>query len=169
MQAFLGDRSFTTAGLSAELGDVPPGSLYRQVARLADAGILDVVGERRARGTVERTYRLRLGATHRTAGGHLDATTLEDHRYIFLAYIAGILADFDHYVNHDSIDFARDGVDYRTVGLWLDDIEFNKFATELDQVLIPWLTNRPISGRKRHILHTIRFSGKNTPIQTFGV
>ena len=37
VQAFLGDRTLTTAELHAELSDVPMASLYRHVGLLADA------------------------------------------------------------------------------------------------------------------------------------
>ena len=40
VQAFLGDRALTTAGLRAELPDVPPASLYRHIGRLVDGGVL---------------------------------------------------------------------------------------------------------------------------------
>jgi hypothetical protein len=53
VQAFLGDRALTTAQLVAELGDVPAGSLYRHVALLTKAGVLQVVAERRIRGAVD--------------------------------------------------------------------------------------------------------------------
>ena len=62
VKAFLGDRALTTGQLAAELDDVPAGSLYRHVALLSDAGILQVVAERRVRGTTERTYTLRMAA-----------------------------------------------------------------------------------------------------------
>ena len=50
VKAFLGDRALTTSELAAELPDAPVGSLYRQVARLAQAGVLQVAAERRVRG-----------------------------------------------------------------------------------------------------------------------
>src|SRR5690606_18487543 len=84
VQAFLGDRALTTAALGEELGDVPPGSLYRHIARLVDGGVLTVADERRVRGTVERTYRLELAAAG-VDPGDLAAMTAEDHRRAFLA------------------------------------------------------------------------------------
>src|SRR5579859_7792785 len=62
VKAFLGDRALTTSQLAAELDDVPAGSVYRHVALLAKAGVIQVVAERRVRGAVERTYTLRLFA-----------------------------------------------------------------------------------------------------------
>jgi hypothetical protein len=62
VKAFLGDRALTTKQLAAELPDVPAGSIYRHVARLTEAGVLQVVAERRVRATTERTYTMRLYA-----------------------------------------------------------------------------------------------------------
>ncbi len=45
-----------------------PGSLYRHIAILTKAGVLQVVAERRTRGAVERTYTLRLLAARIAAG-----------------------------------------------------------------------------------------------------
>jgi DNA-binding transcriptional ArsR family regulator len=64
VRAFLGGRSLTTSALAAELADVPAASLYRHVARLVDAGVLEVVAERRVRGTIERTFVLHVAAAN---------------------------------------------------------------------------------------------------------
>ncbi|MFE3059851.1 helix-turn-helix domain-containing protein [Nocardia sp. NPDC059239] len=154
VQAFLGDRTLTTSELNAELGHVPPGSLYRHVAKLVSAGVLDIVTERRVRGTVERTYRLRLSAAQITPD-QLDAMSPEDHRRAFMGFVAGLMADFDRYVDGGDIDYLRDGVGYRMAGLWLDDAEFADFARDLGRVLAPRLANAPAPGRKRRILRTI--------------
>ncbi|HZE06276.1 MAG TPA: helix-turn-helix domain-containing protein, partial [Solirubrobacteraceae bacterium] len=94
VKAFLGDRALTTSQLAAELDDVPTGSLYRHVARLTTAGILQVVAEQRVRGAVERTYTLRPVAAQMQPDeiAAMDAT---DHTHAFIAFIAGALADFD--------------------------------------------------------------------------
>ena len=74
VKAFLGDRALTTSQLAAELDDVPAGSLYRHIARLTKAGVLQVVAERRVRGAVERTYTLRLYAAQIQPGEARDLT-----------------------------------------------------------------------------------------------
>ena len=78
VKAFLGDRALTTSQLAAELATCPPGSLYRHVALLARAGVLQVVAERRVRGAVERTYTLRLFAAQ-IQPGEVAAMTPEEH------------------------------------------------------------------------------------------
>src|SRR4051812_49625002 len=56
VQAFLGDRTLTTADLRAALPDVAPATLYRHVGVLAGAGVLAVAGERRGGGAPGRNY-----------------------------------------------------------------------------------------------------------------
>jgi Helix-turn-helix domain len=158
VEAFLGDRALTTSALAAELADVPAASLYRHVARLVDAGVLAVVAERRVRGALERTYVLRLTA----AAIGLDevaAMSADDHRQAFMAFVAGLLGDFDRYLARGDIDLLRDGVSYRLAGLWLDDAEYAELLRELTQVLQPRLTNPPRPGRKRRILGSVLLPG----------
>jgi Helix-turn-helix domain len=158
VQAFLGDRALTTSALSAEMADVPAASLYRHVARLVDAGVLAIVAERRVRGALERTYVLRLSAAS-IGLDQLEKMTADDHRQAFLAYVAGLLGNFDRYLARGDIDLLRDGVSYRLAGLWLDDTEFTEMLRELARVLQPRLANPPRAGRKRRILGTVLLPG----------
>ncbi|WP_167476174.1 helix-turn-helix domain-containing protein [Nocardia arthritidis] len=160
VQAFLGKSSLTTAALNTELDDIPPASLYRHVARLVDGDVLEVVSERRVRGTVERTYRLRVEAT-RITPARLAAMTVDEHRHAFMAYLAGLVVDFDRYLTRDDIDFVRDGVGYRMAGMWLDDTEFAELQADLGRILAPRLANEPTPGRKLHTLRTIQLPGES--------
>jgi hypothetical protein len=158
VQAFLGDRALTTTELGAELPDLPAASLYRQVARLVDGGVLAVVNERRVRGAVERTYVLRTAA----ASVGLDEVakmTPDQHRQAFLAYVAGLIGDFDRYLARGDIDLLRDGVSYRMAGMWLDDAELVELFRELVTVVQPRLANAPKPGRRRRIFGTVLLPG----------
>jgi Helix-turn-helix domain len=154
VKAFLGERALTTSQLAAELGDVPSGSLYRHVALLTNAGVLQVVAERRVRGAVERTYMLRLFAA-RIGPGEARAMSVEEHRQAFMAYVAGMLADADQYLASGQPDPARDGADYRVGALWLTDSELTAFLRELGEVFQPRLANAPGKGRKRRMVYTV--------------
>lgn len=158
VKAFLGDRALTTRQLAAELPDVPAASVYRHVGRLAEAGVLHVVSERRVRGITERTYMLRLFAAQMQPG-EVAAMSLEEHGSAFLAYVAGLLGDFDRYLAREDRDFLRDGVSYRLAGFWLDDAEFAELMRELARVLQPRLANPPRPGRSRRILGYVLLPG----------
>ena len=161
VQAFLGDRALTTSQLRDELPEVPPASLYRHVALLVDAGVLSVVAERRVRGAVERTYVLRVAAASVNLD-EVDRMSREDHRQAFMAFVAGLLGDFDRYLSRDEIDLLRDGVGFRMAGVWLDDAELTELLRELGRVVQPRLANGPRPGRTRRILGSVLLPGEDS-------
>jgi DNA-binding transcriptional ArsR family regulator len=148
LQAFLGDRPLTTSQLRTELPDVPPASLYRHVAKLVDAGVLSIVEERRVRGALERTYTLQTSeATVKPED--LANLTADEHRRMFLTFLAGIIREFDLYLERGDIDLIRDGISYRLSGMWLTATEAKKLARDLNHILLPAASNTPKRGRKR--------------------
>ncbi|GAA3155869.1 helix-turn-helix domain-containing protein [Planomonospora alba] len=154
IQALLGDRRMTTAALAAELSDVSTATLYRHVAALADAGVLEVTGEQRVRGAVERTYALHLPAAQLDEE-ELAAMTPGDHRQAFMAFVAGLLAGFDRYLERGDTDLRRDGVGYRQTALWLSDEEFAAFVADLRAVFEARAANGPREGRTRRMVTTV--------------
>ena len=161
VQAFLGDRTLTTADLRGELPDVPTASLYRHVGVLAEAGVLAVVGERKVRGAAERSYRL---VTEAASVGAADAAAMsvDEHRRAFATFVAALLADFDRYADAAAgpgLDPAADGVGYRQVALWLDDEEFTGLVTELRAVLTARLALEPDGVRRRRIVSQVFLPG----------
>jgi hypothetical protein len=162
VKAFLGDRALTTSQLAAELDDVPPGSLYRHVALLTKAAVLQVVAERRVRGAVERTYTLRLFAA-RIGAGEAAAMSPDAHARAFMAYVAGLLGDFDRYLAAGPPDPVRDGADYRVGAMWLSDPEFAEFLRDFATLAQPRLANGPGGGRRRRMLYTIVLPAPEQP------
>jgi DNA-binding transcriptional ArsR family regulator len=157
-QAFLGDRSLTTGDLRAELSDVPSATLYRQVAALAEGGVLEVVDERRVRGSVERTYRLRSGAALVDADA-ARTMTHDEHRRAFMTFVLGLVADFDAYLDRGDVDLGRDLVGYRRNALYLTDAELTDVLDGLRGVLGPHLDHGPGDGRSRRLLATVLMPG----------
>jgi len=157
IEAFLGDRKLTTADLRAELPDVPPASLYRHLARLIDAGVLDVLSERKVRGTIERTYvkhsRLNI------PGSELAQLSREDLRRVFLSHVAALLADIDHYLERDDTDLRRGGATFRIAALWLTDDELRELAAGFGKLLQPYLDRPATPDRTRRVVRTIVLPG----------
>jgi predicted DNA-binding transcriptional regulator YafY len=154
VQAFLGERALTTAELREELPDVPPASLYRHIALLVDAGVLAIASERPVRGALERTYILRLAAAN-VGINELAQMTADDHRQAFMGFVAGLLGDFDRYVERGDIDLVRDGVSYNLAGMWLSDEELRELLLEIQAVFQPRLAQGRKPGRKRRILGSV--------------
>jgi hypothetical protein len=162
VKAFLGDRALTTRQLAAELPDVPAATVYRHVGRLAEAGVLQVVAERRVRGITERTYTLRMLAAQ-IQPGEVAAMTPEDHASAFLGYVAGLLGDFDRYLATGPVDLRRDGAGYRVAAMWLTDAELADYQRELAAISLPRLANAPGDGRRRRMLYTIMLPAPEEP------
>jgi helix-turn-helix protein len=162
-QAFMGDRALTTTQLKTELPDVPVATLYRQVARLVDGGVLNVVAERRVRGSLERTYVLR---THASTIGldELEKMTPDEHRRAFMGFVAGLMSDFDRYLEQEDVDYLRDKVGYRVAAMWLDDAELEELIRDIIRITQPRLTNVPRPGRRRHIFATVMMPGHSSSI-----
>ncbi len=116
LHAMGGDVVRTTADLCARLSDVSQASVYRHVGVLADAGVLEVVGERRIRGAVERRYRLRAerAAIDRDMAASMS---VDDHRSGFAAAMATLVAEFNAYLESNPDPF-QDAVGYRQVHVW---------------------------------------------------
>jgi hypothetical protein len=154
VKAFLGDRVLTTAQLASEIEDVPLGSLYRHVAVLTQAGMLQVVAERRVRGAVERTYAMRLPAA-RMQPDEVAAMSPDDHTQAFVAFVAGMLGDFDRYVESPGFDPIGDDATYRLAGMWLTNAEYAEYLRDLVAISQPRLANPPGRGRRRRLFYQV--------------
>jgi hypothetical protein len=96
------------------------------------------------------------GPTSRTGGRRGSGGGL-------LAFVAGLVGDFDRYLARGNIDLFRDGVSYRMAGMWLDDAELREFARDLVTVVQPRLANAPKPRRKRRILRTVLVPAADAP------
>lgn len=161
VKAFLGDRALTVKQLAAELPDVPAGSIYRHVARLTDAGVLHVVAERRVRATTERTYVMRMYAAQMQPD-EIAAMTLDEHVNAFLAYVAGLLGDFDRYIASEPEHPGEDGAGYKVAAMWLTDAELGDYLREFNAITHPRLANAPKGERQRRMLYTVLLPAPET-------
>src|SRR4051812_2496372 len=93
VHALAAGRALTTAQLCARMPEVSKVTVYRQVALLAEGGFLEVDGEQRVRGAVERSYRLRQDRPAINAEA-AAAMSIEDHRRGFAAAMAVLIAEF---------------------------------------------------------------------------
>lgn len=156
MHAMSGGRTLTTAQLGARMPDVPKATLYRHVGLLADHGILEVVGEQRVRGAVERSYRLR--PQRPTIDARAAASmSLDEHRRGFAAAMAVLLAEFNASLDRGSPDPVADSVGYRQGTLWLSPGELGEMLDEARRVLVARVSNGPAPDRRPYLLSMILF------------
>jgi hypothetical protein len=114
------------------------------------------------RGRVERRARLCVGQAG-VDTEQLVAMGPEEHRAAFTAFVAGLLADYDRYLDSGRIDLVRDGVGYRHYALHLSDTELRALLDDLAAVLLPRLALTPARGRRRRMLTTILMPAEGHP------
>lgn len=156
VHAMSGARTLTTSQLRARMPDVSKATMYRHVSLLADGGILEVDGEQRVGGSVERRYRLRESRPVIDADT-AAAASLEDYRSAFATAIAALLGEFNAYLDRDHADPTADAVGFRQHSLWLSPDERDQLIGEMRAAIAPWLKNEPAPGRRQHLLSPILF------------
>lgn len=156
VHAFSGGRTRTTAELCARLPDVSQASVYRHVALLAGAGVLQLAEVQRIRGAVERRYRLDPERARIDAD---DAATMsrDDHRRAFTAATAALLAEFGAYLDRDDADPSRDLVGYRQLPVRLTDGELAELIDSVQRLVLPLLRNEARPDRRPYLFSPILF------------
>ncbi|MGP4017827.1 helix-turn-helix domain-containing protein [Saccharopolyspora sp. 5N708] len=162
VHAMSGGRTRTTSELCARLPDIPKTTLYRHVGLLAEAGVLEVAGEQRVHGAVERHYRLR---RERAKIGREAAASMSpnDHRHVFAAAMSVLLAEFNAYLDRENVDPTADSVGYTQFQLWLSQDERAELIDELVAAIKSRLDNKPAPGRSPHLLSPILFPTEEPP------
>lgn len=163
--AAVGDE-VTTADISERLPDVPQATLYRHVAILTRAGVLDVVSERQTRGAVEKTLTVN---ADRARLGPEDAKGMspDDHLEAFTVFVGALIDTYGRYLKTPGAQPANDGVSYRQARLWLTDSELEELWAELTEVLGPYVDRERTPERTTRLMSTI-FMPEPTPGRSSG-
>ena len=147
-------RQVTAQQLASELPDIPQATLYRNINALAEAGILNVVQERRVHNTFEKTYALPEQGPFLTAEDLKNAQP-EDYIRLFSQYLGMLQGYYVRYIQRGNIDFARDNVAFQMFPLYLSEAETQEFGQALNAAVQPYLKNEPSPERKRSIFGLI--------------
>lgn len=148
----------TAQDLADLLPDVARATLYRHLAILVDGGIIEVVGEQRVRGAVERTYTLRHGSAS-LLKEDLEAASREDHLRFFASFAASLMDEYARYLRRDQIDLAADGVMYREGTVYLSDEEAADVAREMWSIFMQRVGTQPGPARTARTFAVISIPG----------
>lgn len=151
LQTLVGAGELTTAQLRERLPDIAAATMYRHVATLTKAGIIEVVQERPVRGTVERSYRVRQDAALVDQDAR-EAMTRDDHRQAVTVFTGALMDGFDRYLSRDDAEPAREGVLYRQGAVWATPEEFTELVAELEALVARRTHHTPGDGSIRHII-----------------
>lgn len=154
----VGGRDLTTSEIAAEMTDVPIATLYRHIAALSEGSVFDVVKERRVRGAVERTFRLRPDYQLRpefTLADRQHAANMssKDQRAAFGVFAASMIAAYDGYLAREDRDVVSDPVGYRTVAVYADDSDVKRVTEIFDEAMQPLL--KESEGKRRILVSTV--------------
>ena len=149
-------RPMTPLALKEALGDVPQATVYRQLNRLVEGGLVDVIGERPVRGGTERTYAVVEEAV-RLGGEELAGAGPDDHLRFFTTFVGSLLSGYGRYLDMPEIDLEADGAGYRQTPMWLTDDEFDDFIEGLGDLLERGYRNDAAPGRRRRLVTTVIF------------
>ncbi len=147
----IGQHKMTATEIARHLPGVPQASLYRNLATLVQANIVQIVETRPVRGAVEKVYALDVTAASLSAE-ELAQTDRAEHLRYFAAYTAMLTEHFRAYLEQEVLDYKRDGLSYRIAPLELSDTEFAEMAEAVRNALAPYVANVPAPNRRRRYL-----------------
>lgn len=154
VQAMLGRAELTTKELANRMPDVAPATLYRHVGSLVDGGVLEVVSERRVRGSTERALRLR----EERASVDPDSLEQDDDalRAGFLAYLGSLAAMLDDYIAAPHGSLFDDLVSFRQLAVHATDEEWLQVLHGIRAAIEPLATRAAApDGARRRVLATV--------------
>jgi DNA-binding transcriptional ArsR family regulator len=163
IQALVTGEHMTTQQLAEMLPDVPQATMYRQLNKLLQAKLIDVVERNQIRGTVEKVYALAAkGADATPSPEDVAKMSPEEHMQLFLKFAASLIADLGDYLRQDDYDLFKDGVSFRQVQFYLTDEEYMQLLLSIREQMGKYMGNKPGQGRRRRMMSTIVIPGKES-------
>ncbi|GAB2856572.1 helix-turn-helix domain-containing protein [Actinocorallia aurea] len=159
VHAMSGGRLRTTNELCADLTDVPRTTVYRHVAVLAEAGVLEVAEERQVNGIVERRYRL---TGHRPVIDRA-AMTPDHHRRAFALAVSVLLSEVGAYLDRPDVDPVEDSLGYTQFTLWLTDRERADLIDRLVAAITDVRGNQAAPDRRPYLLSPVLIPTRPDP------
>ncbi len=128
---------------------IPVASLYRHIKKLLEIGVLEIVSETPIRGTVEKTYKVRLepfkAIEELVSSGDRNA-----HYDLFYTFAMSMIVDFSRYISTPTYDMVKDRVGFRSYPITMTDERCDDFLKDFSELLIKYLnTSEKSEGRLR--------------------
>lgn len=142
-------EELTTHELACNLPDIPQASLYRHLRAMLQDGILEVSQERKVRGTIERSYRLKRNPFDEITA-RKDQLTKNELLDLFFSFMIAELSNFADYLGTDEYPIERNHISFASNSLYLSDSELKDFASALSAVIKNFSQNEPCPERRLH-------------------
>jgi len=152
---YLINQQLTAQQLKEFLPDIPQASLYRNLKKLVETGVIHIVDEIPIRGTVEKVYSIHNPNKVTFSPEDLNKLSRDEHMSLFIKFMANLMGEYDRYLDQDRIDLVSDGVTFRQASIHLNEEEYVEFINELSAVYLKVINNEPKEGRRRRTVATI--------------
>lgn len=163
VQVLRDGEEFTTHQIRELLPDIPIATLYRHIATLVDAGVVEIADERPVRGTSEKIYRIAPTLANPTAED-LRALTPDELLTVFTVFTSGTIRDMDAYLHAGSPELVDDRVNFAQADFWASDEELDDFLGSVTEALLRLRQNTQRDDRRPRRLTTILMP-RDTPGQ----
>ena len=137
-------NTITSGELSEILSDVPMTTLYRHIGILIDADILNIVSEKRIRGSLERTLSINQAELEKQ-------NTLENASQKVLQSFLTIYAKFEKHFSNQNRTRETNKIFFNNTVLMMTDQEFDEFLAELQMLLVKFHSENPAGRKPRNI------------------
>lgn len=154
IQSLIGGARRSTLQILEIMPDIPQATMYRHLNKLLNAKLIEVVEEKKVRGTMMKVYILN------EHGGDipiqdLKTMTSEEHMELFMKFIASLIGDYGRYLEQENYDLLQDGVSFRQLELHLSDEEYMDLLQGMRAQMMKHIDNEPGGERKRRNIVTI--------------
>lgn len=136
----------TAKNLAEKCSDIPQTTLYRNLKRMTNDGLLKIVGETPIRGTVEKTYALTFDPSDPPSV--LGQNSRVMYMQVFFQYFLTFAKIFQDYCDTPGIDIKKDRSGLSLSHVYLTDEELEKVVANIAQILLPLQDNKPEPERK---------------------
>lgn len=153
-------REVTAGQIQAALPDVSAASLYRHLRRLVAEGVLEVVGERPVRGTVEKTYSATpLAKDLRTESGLPGPEFFFD---VFVRFLGVLQQQFHLYMRQKAFAPKEDGLRFGINSVYLTPAERQCLVEEMEGLIKKAVANEPNEERQAYLISRVFIPNKIT-------
>ena len=149
------DKGRATAGqLQETVSDIPVASLYRYLKQLDEAGVIQVVEEKRVRGAVQRIY------APRADMGEEGSRLLRENpgptlMAMYSQFSMQLMHQFAAYCRKGEIDLENDGFSFTVCPVCVSAQELREAMTQIGQVFSGLMRQKMAPGRHLHSIAVI--------------
>lgn len=149
-----GKGQATAKQLAQTNSGITHATLYRHLRKMVAEGLLQIVGENKIRGTLEKIYALNPDLS-------LDAQKMVEENdgqvylILFSQFIQGLTEEFRKYAYRRDIDILRDGSGFTIAPVYATTEELTAAMIEIGKILQPLISNEKTPERDLHSIAII--------------